>query len=150
MPRSRSGEVAGVQLLVAVLAGLSLACTDDRSGAGPEPAEPLPPDAEVGADAPLDLTYLCGNRFLVTNAQATPASVTYRVAGTGESGVVQVSAAPDEDPAVSEAEIETRTRGTVQILVDGKEVDTLAGHVDLRRPLERDLSLVREPGLTST
>jgi spore germination protein GerM len=27
----------------------------------------------------------------------------------------------------------------VQILVDGKEVDTLAGHVDLRRPLGRNL-----------
>ena len=36
----------------------------------------------------------------------------------------------------------------VQILVDGREVDTLAGHVDLRRPLERDLSLVRDPGST--
>ena len=32
----------------------------------------------------------------------------------------------------------------VQILVDGQEVDTLAGHVDLRRPLERDESLLRE------
>ena len=32
----------------------------------------------------------------------------------------------------------------VQILVDGKEADTLAGHVDLRRPLTRDLTLVRE------
>ena len=31
----------------------------------------------------------------------------------------------------------------VQILIDGREVDTLAGHVDLRRPLERDTSLVR-------
>ena len=31
----------------------------------------------------------------------------------------------------------------VQILIDGREVDTLTGHVDLRRPLERDLSLVR-------
>lgn len=30
----------------------------------------------------------------------------------------------------------------VQILIDGKEVDTLAGHVDLRRPFERDTSLV--------
>jgi sporulation and spore germination protein len=28
----------------------------------------------------------------------------------------------------------------VQILVDGKEVDTLAGHLDLRRPLEQDLT----------
>lgn len=33
----------------------------------------------------------------------------------------------------------------VQILIDGKEADTLAGHVDLRRPLQRDQSLVREP-----
>jgi spore germination protein GerM len=32
----------------------------------------------------------------------------------------------------------------VQILVDGKEVDTLAGHVDLRRPLTRDDGLVRK------
>jgi len=32
----------------------------------------------------------------------------------------------------------------VQILVDGKEADTLAGHVDLRRPLSRNDSLVRE------
>lgn len=31
----------------------------------------------------------------------------------------------------------------VQILVDGKEVDTIAGHVDIRRPLTRDMSLVR-------
>ena len=32
----------------------------------------------------------------------------------------------------------------VQILVDGKEVDTIAGHVDIRRPLTRDTSLLRE------
>jgi len=30
---------------------------------------------------------------------------------------------------------------SVQLLVDGKEVDTLAGHVDLRRPLEKNLSI---------
>jgi hypothetical protein len=34
---------------------------------------------------------------------------------------------------------------TVQILVDGHEVDTLAGHVDLRRPLPRGDSWVLEP-----
>ena len=33
----------------------------------------------------------------------------------------------------------------VQILIDGREVDTLAGHVDIRRPLVRDRSLVQEP-----
>ncbi len=32
----------------------------------------------------------------------------------------------------------------VQILVEGKEVDTIAGHVDVRRPLERDATLVRD------
>jgi spore germination protein GerM len=31
----------------------------------------------------------------------------------------------------------------VQMLVDGKEVDTLAGHVDLRRPLEKNLAWVQ-------
>ncbi len=33
----------------------------------------------------------------------------------------------------------------VQILIGGKEADTLAGHVDLRRPFERDTSLVKTP-----
>lgn len=31
---------------------------------------------------------------------------------------------------------------SVQLLVDGKEVDTLAGHIDLRRPLGKNLELV--------
>ncbi|HUL75368.1 MAG TPA: GerMN domain-containing protein [Vicinamibacterales bacterium] len=33
---------------------------------------------------------------------------------------------------------------SVQILVDGKEVDTLAGHVDLRTPLVRSLKWIRK------
>jgi spore germination protein GerM len=32
---------------------------------------------------------------------------------------------------------------SVQVLVDGKEVATLAGHMDLRRPLARNLTLVQ-------
>ena len=32
---------------------------------------------------------------------------------------------------------------SVQLLVDGKEVETLAGHVDLRRPLEKNPSLIQ-------
>jgi hypothetical protein len=31
----------------------------------------------------------------------------------------------------------------VQILLEGKEVDTLAGHVDLRHPLQKNLQWVR-------
>ena|SRR5471030_3112451 len=34
---------------------------------------------------------------------------------------------------------------SVQLLVDGKEVDTLAGHIDLRKPLEKNLDLVESP-----
>jgi hypothetical protein len=33
----------------------------------------------------------------------------------------------------------------VQILVNGREVDTLAGHVDLRRPLARSALVIQEP-----
>jgi hypothetical protein len=32
----------------------------------------------------------------------------------------------------------------VQLLVDGQEVDTIAGHVDVRRPIERDTTLMRD------
>lgn len=31
---------------------------------------------------------------------------------------------------------------SVQLLVDGKEVDTLAGHIDLRKPLEKNLAII--------
>ena len=33
----------------------------------------------------------------------------------------------------------------VQILIDGREVDTLAGHIDLRRPLEPNMKWVNPP-----
>ena len=32
----------------------------------------------------------------------------------------------------------------VQLLVDGNEADSVAGHVDVRRPLERDMAYVRQ------
>jgi spore germination protein GerM len=41
-----------------------------------------------------------------------------------------------------------RTATRVQILIDGKEVDTLAGHIDLRRPLVPNLALVKAEGET--
>lgn len=34
----------------------------------------------------------------------------------------------------------------VQVLVDGKEVDTLAGHVDIKRPLAKNPAWLQEPG----
>ena len=38
---------------------------------------------------------------------------------------------------------------TVQILIDGKEVDTLAGHIDLRRPISRNDDWVQKAGKTA-
>lgn len=37
------------------------------------------------------------------------------------------------------------TVSQVQILIDGREVDTLAGHVDLRRPLQKNEALIVTP-----
>lgn len=94
-------------------------CADDRTGTGPKVSDPLPADVEVGEDAPVDLTYVCGNRFQISNAYDVPITVTYRVAGSSEEGTAKVPAAPSEDPAVSEQSIETRTTGTVQIFLNG-------------------------------
>jgi hypothetical protein len=33
----------------------------------------------------------------------------------------------------------------VQILIDGREVETLTGHVDLREPLRKNEGLIRVP-----
>jgi spore germination protein GerM len=38
----------------------------------------------------------------------------------------------------------------VQILVNGKEVDTLAGHVDLRHPLQKNLKWIASPASPAT
>jgi galactose oxidase len=119
-PSATRSRVAALLGGVAVLA--SIGCSDERSNAGPSVADPLPADVEVGPDAPLDLSYVCGNRFLVSNTLGTPVSVTYRVAGSSEEGVAEVPAAPSIDPAVSEEFIETRTNGTVEILLDGRPI----------------------------
>lgn len=38
----------------------------------------------------------------------------------------------------------------VQLLIDGREVDTLAGHVDLRRPLTKNLEWLEDAGPAAT
>jgi hypothetical protein len=65
---------------------------------------------------------VCGNRFLVTNAHTVPITITYRVLESAEEGEASLAAAPPADPAFSERLIETRTRGSVQIFLDGKPI----------------------------
>jgi hypothetical protein len=71
---------------------------------------------------PLDLLYVCGNRFLVTNATRSPVEVTYRVAGTQESGSLTLREGPGEDPGYSETELETTKRGVVELYQDDQMV----------------------------
>jgi hypothetical protein len=109
-------------VLGAAFALLSLACSDDRSESGPHPDDTQPLPTNVGEDAPINLEYVCGNRFMVSNSYQVPVSVTYRVVGTAEEGTADLEAAPELDPAMSQVMIETRTRGAVQLFFQGKPV----------------------------
>lgn len=111
-------------LLGAIMAGVLSGCGEspDTDNAT-KPATPLPAGEAVG---PLRLTYVCGNRFLVTNAYSVPVSLTYRVLGSEEDGVADLPAAPPKDPAFSERMIETRARGPLQLSFGGKVLATTA------------------------
>ena len=86
---------------VIILASLlALACREapDEGGA---PVASFPPGTELESDfgQPIRLNYVCGNRFLVTNAHDVPVSVHYRVRSGTEEGQIDLAAAPDDDPA---------------------------------------------------
>jgi hypothetical protein len=84
---------------------------------GAAPVSPFPAGAKLEPDPgqPIRLTYVCGNRFLITNTQRVPVSVEDRVRGTTEGGRVELAAAPNEDPAFSEAMLEVRSGGVVEL-----------------------------------
>src|SRR4051794_8537681 len=117
-PRVASAPARALPILAALLA---LACREapDEGGA---PVLPFPPGAEFAPDfdQPIRLSYVCGNRFLITNAHNVPVSVQYRVRGSIEEGQVELAAAPKEDPAFSEAMLEVRSRGVVELFFGGR------------------------------
>ncbi|HUR96057.1 MAG TPA: galactose oxidase-like domain-containing protein [Gemmatimonadales bacterium] len=71
---------------------------------------------------PIDLVYVCGTKFLVTNSTRTPIHVTYRVAGTKETGGMTLAEGPGGDPGYSETELETAEQGTVEVLQDDQVI----------------------------
>ncbi len=109
-------------LLTGCAAAVIVGCSDERAGAGPRSGEVPATDPDLGEDAPINLAYLCGNRFVISNAQNVPISVSYRVEGSEEEGHADLAAAPMADPAETEHTIETRARGSVQLFVDGRLV----------------------------
>jgi spore germination protein GerM len=104
-------------------------------------------EAQLTATAPAPL------------ANAIPSGTTLRglyVSGRNEAFVDLDAAVRDKHPGGSMNELLTvftivNTIVTnlpdvqsVQLLIDGREVDTLAGHVDLRRPLRKNDSLITQ------
>ncbi len=97
------------------------ACRDtSEEGAGPAPNSPGPGQPADDSDQPIRLSYVCGNRFIVASSYSVPVSVSWRVIGTTEEGGVTLQPAPEEDPSVAEAEIETRSRGSVELSFEGR------------------------------
>jgi hypothetical protein len=92
-------------------------------------------------------------------ASALPAATTLRALYVGERGDAYVDLSREVASAhpggtlnelltvyavVDALTVNLPAISSVQILVDGHEVDTLAGHVDLRRPLVKNTHWVRE------
>jgi hypothetical protein len=72
---------------------------------------------------PLDLVYVCGNKFLATNATQATVQLEYRVVGTDESGSITLRPGVAEgDQSWSETELETRKRGVVELYQDDQRV----------------------------
>ena len=112
---ARSSVVLG-----AIMAVLSSGCGESPDTDSPaRPETPTPVGSEAG---PIRLSYVCGNRFLVTNAYTVPVTLTYRVLGSEEDGAADLPAAPSKDPAFSERMIETRVRGSLELRLDGKVI----------------------------
>ena len=108
-------------LIVALLLGVTLVLGACFDGAQQPPSRPEPPpvDAPEGSMlAPLDLVYVCGNKFLATNSTKSQVQVEYRVTGTKETGTLTLREGPGEDPGFSETELETENVGAVELYHD--------------------------------
>jgi Domain of unknown function (DUF1929)/Glyoxal oxidase N-terminus len=109
-------------VLCAGAALLVNACQDSSQSPGSRPETPPGPPPESAALGPIDLIYVCGNKFLATNATGAPVQVEYRVAGTEETGTLTLAEGPDQDPAYSETELEMTQAGAVELYRDGRRV----------------------------
>ena len=103
-------------------AGLLLAACLDNTQSPPPRLDAPRQEPPEGVLAPIDLIYVCGNKFLVTNATGTRVDVEYRVLGTDEAGRLTLPVGPAEDPGYGETELETAERGEVELYRDERRV----------------------------
>jgi PKD repeat protein len=71
---------------------------------------------------PVDLVYVCGNKFLIINSDRSSIHVTYRVEGSDESGGVTLPGGQDLDEGFSETPLDTRGSGAVELYREGTRV----------------------------
>jgi galactose oxidase-like protein len=112
------------ELVVLLRASVLLlcACHDNSQSPPGQPEKPAGDSPEVSNLSPVELAYVCGNRFLATNSTRSPVRLTYRVAGTNEANELTLGERPlGGDPWFSETELETVERGVVE-LYRGDEV----------------------------
>ena len=97
---------------------LLLACQDTGQAPPSRPESPPTDDPQGSTLRAVDLVYVCGNKFLATNATRSPVQVEYRVVGAKENGGLTLREGPGEDPGYSETELETGTSGVVELYHD--------------------------------
>ena len=99
-------------------AGFLTSCQDASQSPPMRPEVPVEQDPAGSMLESLDLVYVCGNKFLATNATSSAVQVTYRVAGTSETGGLTLRQGPGEDPGYSETELQTENPGVVELYQD--------------------------------
>jgi hypothetical protein len=118
----RAGKAASLLLRGSTLSLLLTACQDSSQAPPPRPDPPA--DSGFGGSMllPVDLAYVCGNKFMVTNANPFSIEVTYRVVGTAESGVLTLTPSPGGDPGYSETELVTGQAGTIELYYEDERI----------------------------
>lgn len=109
-------------IVLSSLTAMLAACSDDQQSPPQRPSAPEEDTPEASNLGPVDLVYVCGNKFLATNSTTSAVNVTYRVPGTGETGSLALPERPGGDPWFSETEFETTGRGPVELYVDNERV----------------------------
>ena len=107
--------------LTAVILG---SCMDSAQSPPGRPEQPSTEAPHGSNPKPVDLVYVCGNKFLATNGTTSAVHVTYRVAGTQETGGLTLREGTGGDPGYSETELETTNAGSVELYQDNERVVT--------------------------
>src|SRR4051812_27629142 len=92
-----------------------LGCLDSAQAPSVRTASPVSRGEHDGPLSPIDLVYICGNKFLATNQTRGVVRVTYHVVGSDESGSLTLPPASIDDEGFSETEAETVERDGVEL-----------------------------------